>query len=277
MLKLAFGLSFAELYHRDGLAKLDSAFLARLAATDESCSGSLAPRLAAARKDPSSLDSKAESALILEIAPHLDDFLAELFGVEAEFQALAARHHELAPLHTVKRQFVQRRAANKVKAEDAAKLDGPALEAELKRLLGGTFDELTFAQKVSHWLADEAKHTAELDVAMKYAAWAVHTDAGRKRAASGVLFKVAAKIDPNNLLVHARKSEREGVVTYTIKPEHIRRRHGFALTDPGTDLTGALDQANYCIWCHNQGKDSCSSGLPEKDGGFKKSVFGVTL
>ena len=56
-----------------------------------------------------------------------------------------------------------------------------------------------------------------------------------------------------------------------------RSREGFALTDRGTDLTGALDQANYCIWCHNQGKDSCAQGLKEKDGAFKKSVFGVTL
>src|SRR5215472_16763836 len=284
MLKLAFGLSFAELYHRDGLAKLDSAFLARLAATDESCSGSLAPRLAAARKDPSSLDSKAESALILEIAPHLDDFLAELFDVQAEFRALAARHHELAPVHAVKRQFVQRRAANKVKPEEAAKLDGPALESELKRLLGGTFDELAFAREVSHWLAHEANHAAELDTAMKYAAWAVHTEAGRKRVATGVLFKVPAKTDPQKLLMHAQKREHEGVVTYTIKPEHIRRRQGFALTDPGTDLVGALDQANYCIWCHTQGKDSCSKGLKEKPSPdaphkvtFKKSAFGVTL
>jgi len=46
---------------------------------------------------PSSLDNKAESALILEIAPHLDDFLADLFGIQSEFRALAARHHELAP------------------------------------------------------------------------------------------------------------------------------------------------------------------------------------
>ena len=56
-----------------------------------------------------------------------------------------------------------------------------------------------------------------------------------------------------------------------------RARDGFALTDPGTDLTGALDQANYCIWCHNQGKDTCSKGLKEKNGEFKKSPFGVTL
>src|SRR5882672_5467556 len=284
MLKLAFGLSYAELYRRDGLVKLDSAFLAHLAAVDDSCAGTLRPRLAAAREAPSSLDNKAESALILEIAPHLDDFLADLFGIQSEFRALAARHHELAPLHTVKRQFVQRRAANKVKPEEAAKLDGPALEAELERALGGRFDELAFARKVSEWLSDEAAHAAELDAAMKYAAWAVHTPAGREHVASGVLFKVPAKTDPQNLLVHAQKREYEGIVTYTIKPEHIRRRRGFALTDSGTDLAGALDQAYYCIWCHTQGKDSCAKGLKEKATPeapqrvtFKKSAFGVTL
>src|ERR1700689_1538916 len=42
-------------------------------------------------------------------------------------------------------------------------------------------------------------------------------------------------------------------------------------------LEGALDQAHYCIKCHNQGKDSCSTGLKEKTGEFKKTVFGVTL
>ena len=47
---------------------------------------------------------------------------------------------------------------------------------------------------------------------------------------------------------------------------------------------GALDQAHYCILCHNQGKDSCSKGLREKLAAdaphkvtFKKSPFGVTL
>ena len=64
-----------------------------------------------------------------------------------------------------------------------------------------------------------------------------------------------------------------GVTMLRLPPEHRRRREGFALTDPGTDLTGALDQANYCIWCHNQGKDSCSHGLKDrKTGAFQKSV-----
>src|SRR5437870_10284544 len=280
MLKLAYGLSFAELHERDGLVRLDAAFLDYLGAAESA----LRPQLEAARA-AASLDPKSESALILEIAPHLDDFLADLFGIQAEFRTLASRHHELAPLYSVKRQFVQRRAANKVKPEEAAKLDGPALEAELKKNhLDGRFDELTFAKKVTHWLADEAGHAVPLDLALKYSAWALHTPAGRARVQAGVLFKAPSKIDPQNLLVHAQKSDREGIVTYTIKPEHIRRRKGFALTDPGTDLVGALDQANYCIWCHTQGKDSCSKGLREKSppetpnkAAFKKSPFGVTL
>ena len=51
-------------------------------------------------------------------------------------------------------------------------------------------------------------------------------------------------------------------------PESRRRqRQGFGLTDAGTDLIGALDEANYCIECHNQGKDSCSQGLNDRKTG----------
>ena len=61
-------------------------------------------------------------------------------------------------------------------------------------------------------------------------------------------------------------------------PEHdLRRREGFALTDHGMDLEAALDHANYCIWCHNQGKDSCRKGLKDKEDVFKQSPHGVTL
>ncbi|MGH8751912.1 MAG: hypothetical protein ACREUV_09440, partial [Burkholderiales bacterium] len=70
-----------------------------------------------------------------------------------------------------------------------------------------------------------------------------------------------------------------GFPAHTLDQPHLRHREGFKLTDAGTDLTGALDEANYCIWCHEQGKDSCSTGLKEKAPaeGFKKSSFGVTL
>ena len=51
---------------------------------------------------------------------------------------------------------------------------------------------------------------------------------------------------------------------------------GFKLTDAGMNLTAALDQTHYCIKCHNQGKDSCSTGLKEKEGPFKSDgVLGL--
>jgi NADPH-dependent glutamate synthase beta subunit-like oxidoreductase len=67
------------------------------------------------------------------------------------------------------------------------------------------------------------------------------------------------------------------LVRLELNSSHWRHRQGFELTDPGTDLTGALDQAHYCIKCHHQAKDSCSTGLKEKNGEYKSSVFGVKL
>ena len=67
---------------------------------------------------------------------------------------------------------------------------------------------------------------------------------------------------------------RAGYTAHRLRDGHLRRREGFKLTDPGTDLAGALDQTNYCIWCHEQGKDSCSKGLLEKGAaGTRRSVL----
>jgi len=280
-LALAFGFEFPDLYRREGLARLDERFVGFLGAAD----AALRDRLVAARSAPESLDAKSESALLLAVAPHLERFLAQLFTIGDALRALARRHEELAPLYIVKRQFVQRKTVARYKAADAQAFDGEALAAELLRRFGtgATFDELSFATHVSAWLADEAAHAESLDLAMRYAAWALFVQEGRRKHEAGVLFKQPAKIDPLHL-VHAEAREADGVTSFRIEPERMRRREGFALTDPGTDLVGALDEANYCIWCHTQGKDSCSTGLREKPRAeapspvaFKKSPFGVTL
>jgi NADPH-dependent glutamate synthase beta subunit-like oxidoreductase/NAD(P)H-flavin reductase len=280
MLELAFGLSFAELYQRDGLLRLDAVFQEFLGGTD----AGLRDRLAAGRASPDRLDARSESALILEVAPHLDRFIAQLFGIADDVLALSRRHDEQAPLFSVKRQFIQRRAASRIKPEEAQVLDGPAIERELRRLFGGRFDELTYARQITRWLEDEVAHGRELDLAVSYAAWALHTQDGREHTRSGVLFKAPARIDPFNLLQHAEKFSLRGANAYRIRPAHLRRRDGFKLTDSGASLVVALDEANYCIWCHPQGKDSCSTGMREKPAApgpqklvFKKNTFGVKL
>src|SRR3970040_1946662 len=128
MLRLRFNLSFEDLYARDGLARVDAAFLEFLGEAD----AALLARLLAARPPPPA--AKQESDLLIALAPHLDDFLARLFGIEAEAQALAARHHNFAPLYSVKRPVVQRRALHKVKPETVAAVDGTATEKALRAL-----------------------------------------------------------------------------------------------------------------------------------------------
>jgi NADPH-dependent glutamate synthase beta subunit-like oxidoreductase/NAD(P)H-flavin reductase len=271
-LALGFGLRFADLYRRDGLARLDGAFVDAL----KTRSADLHNRLMAGRATPDQVAGKAESELIVELAPVLEDFIAELFNIGTEMKTLQSRHEALAPLYTAKRLFVQRRAAKKYGPEQAATFDGPALRAELEPLLGGALTELRFAERVDVWMKTEAENAAALELAARYAAWATHSAPGQQLHKDGTLFKLPHKVDPHHL-VPVETEVLDGVTMLKLPRAHRRARDGFALTDPGMDLTGALDHANYCIWCHNQGKDSCSKGLREKSGEFKKSPFGVVL
>jgi len=128
----AFGFSFEDLYDPAALARLDGEFGRWLAAADEG----LHSRFSAARANPAALAYKDEADLLIAAAPHLDRFVARLFGIEEEWQDLVDGHHELAPLFRVKRKFVQRRAMLKYKADVAATFDGPALQAEVAAMLG---------------------------------------------------------------------------------------------------------------------------------------------
>jgi NADPH-dependent glutamate synthase beta subunit-like oxidoreductase/NAD(P)H-flavin reductase len=187
---------------------------------------------------------------------------------------MRGRREALSLIFSVKRLFVQRRAVRKY--PDAESFDGADLRARLEALLGGALTELGFAEKVDAWMAAEDEHAEAIDIAARYAAWATLSEAGRREHLRGVLFKVPQKVDPM-ALVPVESDPVSGVPAFGFSVDHRRRREGFALTDAGTDVVGALDQANYCIWCHNQSKDSCSTGLKEKTGEFKKSPFGVVL
>lgn len=281
-MNLNFGIQFSQLYTRDGLLALDSIFLREL----QSIAPDMSAQLSAARQQPDSLSALQESTLLIALGPHVEHFIARLFGIEAQVAALAQSHHALAPLYVIKRQFVQRTAAKSISREQAENIDGPALRAELAACFGGQFDELAFAQHVQHWLEDEAAHGAQLELAKQYAAWAFHTEAGQAAHRNDVLFHAVHDVHPDHLVPAAQATAHQAYRSFTIAPAQIRRRAGFALTDAGTDLRGALDQAHYCILCHVQGKDSCAKGLREKAPRdappsatvvYKKSAFKVPL
>jgi NADPH-dependent glutamate synthase beta subunit-like oxidoreductase/NAD(P)H-flavin reductase len=269
---LAFGVLFEDLYTRKGLLRLDGVFLGHLAAADPN----LSARLAQARSNPEAITPKDRSELIIELAPHLEDFLGELFGITAEVQALAARHNALAPLFAFKRKFIQKRAISGVTREQATAIDGPALASELEALFGEPLTQQSFFQHVSRWLENESEHAARIQTAARYAAWAALSPTGIRKHHHDVLFEIAHKLDQHHL-IPLEAIQMNGLATLQFSPDRWRDRQGFKLTDSGMALAGALDQAHYCIKCHNQAKDSCSSGLREKIGEFKKTVFNVTL
>src|SRR5215469_1829193 len=145
-MKPGFDTTFEQLYSREGLIALDARFVDGL----KTHHVELHNRLVTARATPP--HGKEESQLIVDLAPHVEDFISELFNIRTELTALKGRHFELAPLYSCKRLFVQRKAIKSINAADAAKLNGKALEAELAQKFGGEFSELLFAATVMKWL-----------------------------------------------------------------------------------------------------------------------------
>src|SRR5438874_13197910 len=102
---------------------------------------------------------------------------------------------------------------------------------------------MSFAGHVKRWMDAEVEHADQLRAASLYAAWATLTPEGKAKHRTGVLFKTPHKLDMHHL-VPVKAIGRDGLVQLQFTSDHWRRRDGFQLTDGGTDLTGALDQAH---------------------------------
>ncbi len=266
----AFGITLSDLYHLKGLHRIDRLFLGHLQKSD----ARLWERLNAARAAPDFLGNQQESALLMALGPHIQDFLGVLFGISTDILALTSQYHALAPLYACKRLFVQRRAMRAIRESAARTFDGAALLTEMETLLGGAFTELEFARAVMTWLENEPAHTKQLEIATRYAAWRAHAS----NAAFGetsILFRFPSRRDPFHL-VETVKEKYLGLDCLR-HPLHspLRRRDGFSLTDPGYSREEALDEAHYCIVCHRQDKDSCAKGMKDREtGAWKQNALG---
>ena len=273
----SYGLSIADFYSQHGLSTIDRHFIDLLVATDSS----LHTQLVSARANPKGLTDLQTSQLLLDVAPVLEDFIAGLFKITAPLTALRLAHTELAPVFVAKRKFVQRLSLRSITAQEANSFNQQAVLEDLTTHLGAHWTEMQFAEVAVKWLAlPEADVSPEIEAAMaaakRYAAWAVHTAAGQAKHKDGILFRVASGIDPEHLVPHLKTQVGVGGNTlFKFDIKQLRRRDGFALTDSGSSLGYALDQANYCIWCHAQGRDSCSKGLKHKqrEAGSGRAAF----
>ncbi len=81
-------------------------------------------------------------------------------------------------------------------------------------------------------------------------------------------------------LVHLRRPEPETFPELFVGPaEERRERDSFALTDRRMGARGVEQEIDYCLYCHERDKDSCSKGMrdPKAPGAFKKNPLGIAL
>ena len=258
---LNFNLTFNHLYTREGLLRLDSVFSDFLKEAD----GDLHSKWIQARENFP--EESQESALILELAPFVEDFMSQLFGIEKETLALQQKHNALSPLYTCKRDFIRRRVQRAHKPEEVKGFNGDELKSQLEESMGETYSDLRFSRHVLKWMAEPDTYEKELELATQFAAWSL------MNSNDSPLFSLPEKTDPQSLI------ELEETCDGFQLPKSKRRlRDGFAHTDPGNSLEKVLDQANYCIYCHHQGKDSCSKGLKDKKTeAIQQNALGVDL
>jgi len=264
-------ITYQQLYERNSLIEIDKDFSAFLEQTDSA----LFTRFTLARSQPNHFSKIEESTILIKLAPYVEEFLANLFDIQQEAKTSHLQQSLFQPIYICKRQFIQRRALKSIMVAELVNINAAELRLVLQKIFEENFCDLAFAKHTLKWLEDEKLYEANIKYAELYAAWAVLTTEGQSFHINSVLFQIPTKLDFLNLI----KLEELSHSNVEIKQSpHIRYREGFGLTDKGATIEKALDQANYCIWCHNQSKDSCSTGLLNKiNNDFQKNYFKESL
>ncbi len=251
------GHTFEELQTPAGLARVDRLFRDRLAAAD----AGLAERLERFREG-TALAPVAHSALLLELTPHLEAFVAELLGIEAAVAGLQAEIRAHDPVLRFKNEFVLRRARKLRATPDT---DFERLDAWLERQLPAEYADRERA--VAAWanalLVDPERNAEAIAAITRWCVLAQRSVAGCRAVAGWTAFKLPGRVDHARLVA----LERAGDATLPVlraDAARRRRRDGFRLTDARMDRRHVQGEVNYCIYCHEHDGDFCSKGFPAK-------------
>ncbi len=268
--------SYADLYDTTRLAELAEAFYQELECADSSLAGEFARYR---QTGGEGFSEREESDLLVQVAPHLSRFLARLFEVEAERAQLIARAQEESVISEFKKMFIQRRVRKlSPAAVDEAVKDFARLEAQLSELkrqhLGtprATDDEELVVARLWRALGEDREALSVLE------RWAAALPlVAPERTLRWVSYRQVHTLDYGHLVQIERP--RADLPELMVGPESkLRRRVGFKLTDPRMNWREVLDEAHYCLYCHERDKDSCSKGFIEKDGSYRRNPLGIEL
>jgi len=283
------GFRYGDLFEPERLAALDATFRAELNQRDAGLGRRFEGYRAGAPLSP-----PEESELLIAVARKLGRFVARLFDVEQAHQALLDRATREAVVFELKN-FVKRRAASKYPEHSLPPEPAAELHAELASWCAGRYpelvvpgdEELTFAASLSRLLAEEtaAKDdpqgvptalAAALELFERWAAVHRFVPMAKAKVAGWVSFHFPHNVDYENL-VPLRRPEPALLEISEGPREHRRRRDGFALTDSRMSAREVSGEADYCVYCHEREKDSCSKGMRDKHQVLKRNPLNVEL
>jgi NADPH-dependent glutamate synthase beta subunit-like oxidoreductase/NAD(P)H-flavin reductase len=261
------------------------------------------------------------SRRIIEMAPHLSDFIARLFGVENEHHSHLRAADRDQVIFKFKKEFFVRRTLKKYSQDQAKTFDLDALDSRvsvLKAVRPVKFpsdSELNAATLIMELvekdkafrgeptdvlrkefgaLQEKLKRSGLFDAVISLGAddeslkktlqalftiveqWLVaHYYRQTPSMKEWVTFKLPGALDYSNLV--ELRAINSAVPDEKVGPEeHYRRREGFDLTDTRFAPREVMSEVDYCIFCHEREKDSCSRGFRE-NGHFKKNPLGYEL
>ena len=141
-----------------------------------------------------------------------------------------------------------------------------------------TYDKLkddTFGDVFSSFVT-EIDATGEIlqvkAILQMFEIWSAIQFHGKKK--SWYAFKTPHALDYQNL-VHITRDNAEVPEELHGTNEEMRRRDGFKLTDLRGSMRDSLSEIDYCLFCHERGKDSCSTGLHDREGEIRKNPLGI--
>lgn len=261
-------LDFHDLYSHEGLCLLDEKFHQFFTQKNPQ----LHQKFLALKSNPQTFDKKIHDAILIDSARIVEDFIGYIFQIENDIAQLKKDHDDLQKIYFVKREFVQRVVAKKFSGSGTdnpriARIKKSELNKEDVALVEKTFAEKIYPLLQKENLSEEEK--SQYDDFTRYAVWALFSEEGKQTHEGGALFKLPKKIDHQKLFEFEDKNGMKSCANH-------KNRDGFNLTDEGFNLNQALGEAHYCIFCHKQNKDSCRSGLVEKEK-FKTDPLGLEL
>ncbi len=268
-------IDFNAIHDVERLGELDGKFLQKLSQLDTDLHSQLAA-YRAGEFQPSPVEL---SEFILKIAPHVENYLAELFEIGDELKT--AREHILLE-HRVaefRQEFVMRRAKRyRGKNTDSFAVLDEWLDDELAKSEYSDLDrELSTACFAMDLLNDEESNADKID---RLTAWCYLGRKGETTLKDWSSFKIPQSVDPAHLVtLEQLKNDKTG--RQQSNPDNFRQRDGFGLTDNRMSLRETLSEVEYCVYCHDHDGDFCSKGFPENkkkpELGLKVNPLGVTL